>query len=106
MRYRLSGVLLLAGTLRLEPLRDSRVTRSLAALGNASYSIYIWQVSLILVAMAIASRAHMGPWGIFTIVTVFCVGGGLVSYRLVEKPLMSLFRRARRVRGIRVPSGP
>lgn len=100
------ALLILAGALHLEPTRASWLTRMLAALGNASYSIYIWQVSAILAAGVVASKAGMGAAASFATIMLFCVGGGLVSYHLVEKPLMSLLRRPRSIRGIRVPAGP
>ena len=100
------ALLILAGALHLEPTRDSWLTRVQAALGNASYSIYIWQVSAILFAGAVAANAGMGPAATFATIMACCVGGGLVSYHLIEKPLMALLRRPRTIRGIRVPAGP
>ena len=99
-------MLLVAGALHLEPTGRSSLTRMLAALGNASYSIYIWQVSAILVAGVLASKTGMGPAATFTTIMASCIGGGLVSYHLLEKPLMSILRRPRSIRGIPVPAGP
>ena len=101
------ALLFVAGALYLEPgAKAGRLTRWTAGLGDASYSIYIWQLSIILFVLAVSSKIGPPSWLLFLVLCVSCVAGGWILYWLIERPLMNLFRRRLRRRGMAIPAGP
>lgn len=74
--------------------RDSRVVRGLgwrplAALGTASYSLYLWHLPIV---DALAPR-HLGGYpGHLAVAAVVCVAVAAASYHLVEAPFLRLRR--------------
>jgi exopolysaccharide production protein ExoZ len=86
---------------------------ALAALGNASYSIYLTHVFTLAAVTVVAARIGLpanlaGATAAMVLAMSACTGVGLVVYRWVELPLTSLMRRhfdARRVSpGLLIPS--
>jgi peptidoglycan/LPS O-acetylase OafA/YrhL len=79
------------------PLRSGRVTelldwRPLAALGIATYSLYIWHVPLII--WLTEHRVLRFRWELSApIAMVICAAVALVSYRVIEAPFLGLRRR-------------
>lgn len=96
------GVLLAAvvyGLIGLEA-RDRLVApRWLQTLGDASYSIYLYHVLFLgVLGRFVLARLPEGPV-VHALALVFSlavvIAGSLVAYRLIEKPLITLFRRRR-----------
>jgi peptidoglycan/LPS O-acetylase OafA/YrhL len=81
-------VLPLRGGLTLRPLE----WRPLAALGVASYSLYLWHVP-ILTELGDASWTPRGFAGLLPVAGAICVAVAFASYRLVEAPFLRLRRR-------------
>lgn len=84
------------GVVGLEATDRLVAPRWLQALGDASYSLYLWHV-LILAAMGRFLLSRLPDNAVvhalalvFTLAVV--VAGSLVAYRLIERPLLRLFR--------------
>lgn len=77
--------------------------RWLEAVGNASYSIYLSHVLVISVVGRLWARAGAegAVWhgGFLALAALAAVGYGILSYRMLEKPLLELARRRRGRRG-------
>ncbi len=77
-------------------------------LGNASYSVYLMHMPLGFAMMAWTQKwshgwlAHLG-WSLAMLAV--CIGGGLLLYRLAEKPLMDLVKKKqdREIAKARIP---
>ena len=73
-------------------------TRALAAVGNASFSIYLFHIfPMQLVGRALEKAGFVAAWLPGVLVPVLALSGigvGLAAYRLVERPLSRLFGRA------------
>ena len=88
--------------------------RWLAAVGDASYSIYLVHAPMITLAMYLTILAGMphnqtGHLAWLGLMLAAGVGPGLLFHRFVEAPLLRLGKRARpgpAVRHGRVPAGP
>ncbi len=98
---------LLVGVLTLERrgggIPNWRIPR---LLGDASYSIYLWQ--FFAVAAARFAQVRFGLPEQAAPIFIFCTGlvGGIVAYFLVERPLLKLFARRKRYRhGAPIPGG-
>ena len=77
------------------PLRDAAPVRALewrplATLGIASYSLYVWHMPIV-EALERAVDAGYGP--LLGLGLAVCIPVALVSYRLIEAPLLRLRRR-------------
>jgi len=72
-------------------------SRALVALGMLSYSLYLWQQPFL-------SIANKSAWGRFPSNLLLCFAAAIVSYLLVERPLMALRRRYSGVGGSSRPS--
>jgi peptidoglycan/LPS O-acetylase OafA/YrhL len=75
-----------------------RWPRSILAIGDASYSIYLTHFPLMIASVLVAMRIHRTAlthalWCLATVAA--CVAGGLIWYRLVERPLLNLMARRR-----------
>jgi peptidoglycan/LPS O-acetylase OafA/YrhL len=65
-------------------------------LGNASYSVYLMHMPLGFAMMAWTqkwSHAPLAHFGWSLAMVSVCIGGGLLLYRLVEKPMMELVKK-------------
>ncbi|HET6794786.1 MAG TPA: acyltransferase [Acidimicrobiales bacterium] len=78
--------------LRSGPLVGAVGWRPLAALGVASYSLYIWHLPLAL-AIGAASWAPAGTLGLLVIIAPVSVVVAVASYLVVERPFLRLRRR-------------
>jgi exopolysaccharide production protein ExoZ len=87
------AALLVAACLRLEDWFRTIGSRSgLAQLGDASYSLYLVHVPVLLVVAPVIVVMHMAQWLGATIAIAACVAAALVCYRLIEQPLLALLR--------------
>lgn len=88
------ALLIVAGAISLEPLPDWPIAKFL---GDASYSIYLVHGLAISFCARILTLLHIDSVPVFFIASL---GGGLLlgggCYRLVERPLLHLFRSRRR----------
>lgn len=102
-----ASALIVAGLVGMERNGHRRVPRPLVALGDASYSLYLCHVPVIAVAglawqtliAASAPEAHAAAllWGFAA-----ALAAGILSYHLIEVPLLRVSRRLTRV-AIRPP---
>lgn len=78
----------------------------LKELGNASYSIYLVHVVTISIACKILARwaPHARSWITIPLVSAVGIAVGYVTYRLLERPIMTLFGRLRRLQSKAQPS--
>lgn|SRR6185437_10581736 len=72
------------------PLVRALGARPLAAVGVASYSLYLWHVPLI---RALNDHAHPGTLGLLAAGAALAIAVAAVSYLVVERPFLRLRRR-------------
>lgn len=100
----LASGLIVAGGLAFEPeARDFRLGR---LLGDASFSIYLTHMYWIGLCWAVASRLGIGTGPYFAVAVSGAIVGGVVAYRLVERPLLRLVGGDRPKRRAPFPAGP
>jgi len=101
-------VALLAAVLMLERRGEGvRPFRLPLLLGDASYSIYLWQSFPLMVTEALARRFGLPPALEAALFVSAAVVGGVAAYFLIERPLLRLAGRVRRYRhGAPIPAGP
>jgi len=80
-----------------ERLRGAKL---LERVGDASYSIYLLHCLIIgavyrLMVAVLGSNAVFLPYAALVVALLLAVGGGMVSYRLVERPMLTSLRRLR-----------
>ena len=87
------GVVVAASALRLPTIaRPVLEWRPLVWLGRISYSVYLWHLAII----AIVAEHHPDdPLAVAAIALPITLGIGWISYRVVERPLLSSAGRAR-----------
>ncbi|HEX7873282.1 MAG TPA: acyltransferase [Sphingobium sp.] len=95
--YGVPSTLVIAGLVALSRRPGGlSLPRWLAGLGGASYSIYLFQFLFMGLAVKLWERAGLnGPeWamGLFAVMIVAGLAGGLAMTRLVERPLLRLMR--------------
>jgi peptidoglycan/LPS O-acetylase OafA/YrhL len=99
--YKLEALTAAAGFLLVGacvlPLRPGRVVqalewRPLAAIGIASYSLYLWHQPILnaFVGLDIAPESFSG---LLAVTAPLCLAVAFASYRLVEEPFLRLRRR-------------
>lgn len=93
--YGLGYLLIIVGAVRLEQMGRFKTPSVMVELGNASYSIYLVHFT-ILSAGAIfwfKLRLDVVPWPLaFTALGVGSIVAGWLFHRIVERPLLSIFR--------------
>jgi len=105
-RYGVAATLIVAAVLLLEARGLVPTWRPLLLLGDASYSIYLWQLFPMLLVFRLGERFHVAP-GILAAVTILvALAGGIIAYLLLERPLLRLLHRHRTRRGVTIPAGP
>jgi peptidoglycan/LPS O-acetylase OafA/YrhL len=88
--------LLLASVWNSGKITDFLNARTLRLLGEASYSIYIFQILPFMVAVSLSGMlvAHgFGGSRFQVIATLFAIGGGLLVHRRVDTPIRAALRR-------------
>lgn len=97
----LSPALIVAGALALEPALASAPNLLFLTVGNASYSIYLSH--LFFLRLPELGWRHFALFGsskyldatYVTVALIFSIAGGVLVYRLVERPMLSLLQRRR-----------
>ena len=96
--FGIPAALILLGMVVLEPALDGRRFPPLKLLGDASYSIYLSHVLVLsILTSALAGWGAITPAGAAVFIAI-ATGCGLLSYRLLERPLLDLMRRWLRAR--------
>ena len=94
LTYGIPSALLVLGVVASERSGQLRVADWLGALGGSSYSIYLFQFVFIgtvwQVWLAAGLHGSAQTWVIYLLLVGAAAGGGLVTRRLVERPLMQL----------------
>lgn len=95
--YGFPAAVLLIGVLALESRGAVRRFRPVELCGDSSYSIYLWHGIAVSVAAMVVARAGLPP--LIGVALAFSGGiaGGILSFIILERPVMRWFRR-RRVR--------
>jgi exopolysaccharide production protein ExoZ len=62
-------------------------------LGDASYSIYLWHTIAISVAVKVGTMLGLSAWLLYVLGIVGGILAGMVSYVLIEKPVIAYFER-------------
>lgn len=98
------ATILLAGMLLLEERHDSTAhRRPLVALGDASYSLYLWHKPALTIAAIFAAKLNLPDWLTLIFALAAGVAAGLAAYWLLERPLLRWLRRPRTRHGWPVP---
>lgn len=94
LAYGLSSALVVIGLVAGERRGHFAAASAVPWLGRASYSIYLFHLSFIGVADKVWNRAGLGDWvwAGYGFIVLAGIGGGILVSRLVEYPLMRLFR--------------
>jgi peptidoglycan/LPS O-acetylase OafA/YrhL len=94
------GAAIVWGLLGLEGWLNAKLGRIAAALGDASYSIYLTHGFVLPVVATLLVRLNMhhiqNPIAVGLILLLSGIAGGLLVYHLIERPFIERFRRLRR----------
>jgi exopolysaccharide production protein ExoZ len=94
------AMLIVGSALALEESVGRHVPRWLLVLGDGSYSLYLSHVLVLAALGSVLQRHHeIGRRSRVAeelLVALVCVAGGMITYRLVEKPIMSYFKGRRK----------
>jgi exopolysaccharide production protein ExoZ len=92
VQYGVPATILIMSALLLEPLARRREIAGLKLLGDASYSLYLTHLPVIFAVGRVVDVSRLNPL-VFVAIEILCsLAVGLLTYRLVEKPLLHLFR--------------
>ncbi len=105
-RFGVMVTLIVAGVLFLEARGLVPRWRLPLLLGDASYSIYLWQLFPVLVVFRLGMRLYVAPLILALIAILVALAGGVLAYLLIERPLLRFFHRRRLRRGVTIPAGP
>ena len=79
--------------------------RPLRLLGDASYSIYLWQIFPLQFCAVVAARLHLPAAVTAAAGFALAMGGGILAYLLLERPLLAVLRRVRAPADAPTPTG-
>lgn len=95
--FYVAAVITVAGTLAIQDRSSGFESKILAAIGDASYSIYLSHTILMIFLFKALRALPLDGWLQFSVVLVLalaiCAGAGILIYRFVEMPLTKLLRR-------------
>lgn len=95
--FGLSAIVLVTGAVSVEKGGPIRRLPWLGYVGDASYSIYLWHTLAISVVAKAAGILSLGPLPTLVLGVAGGTALGILSYELLEKPLMALVKSRRRV---------
>ena len=87
------GAAIVAGAVACERLCRGRVARFLAALGDASYAIYLTNLVAMDVAVRLWRALNTPLWLLIPAAFVLAIGVGVLVYRIVERPILRDLKR-------------
>lgn len=87
--------LLVMGALAVEISGKLPVSRTLAYLGDSSYSIYLWHTFAISVMVKLGTMLSLTPFLTVTIAIILGIAAGVAGYEFLEKPVQNLIKRHR-----------
>lgn len=98
--YGVGAALIVGGVTALERERRCRLPRWLARLGDTSYSLYLSHVPVMAVVGMACRRLQVAPSPVLHTVVLAGTFGttlltGMLSFRLIERPLLILLRDRR-----------
>ncbi|MBE7209475.1 MAG: acyltransferase [Gluconacetobacter diazotrophicus] len=82
--------------LRIPPAL-SAVTAAGRSISTLSYPLYLGHLPMVLLAGDLRARHGIGRWDAVAVAVVLTVGGAMLSWRLVERPMLGLRPRQNRV---------
>ena len=97
--YAPSAVICVWAALSLEPVMTGRWSKPLMTLGDASYSLYlvhIFVILLLVAALALVGLTPTSPLASFSFIALACVASiavALLTFRMIERPIMDAARR-------------
>jgi exopolysaccharide production protein ExoZ len=96
--YRATPIVVAAMTVLTLENKDNPVDAGLSALGDASYSLYLFHPMMIALIVAVVAGPAAGGHGpaVAVAAAIASLAAALLSYRYVEWPLMAFARRFRR----------
>ncbi|WP_313196677.1 acyltransferase [Shinella zoogloeoides] len=89
------ALIFVAGCINLENHFRSMAPRWSIRLGDASYSLYLTHLVVLLAAAPLVAAADISPWIAGALIVGASILVSLASYALMEKPLLTLFRTHR-----------
>ncbi len=92
------GAAIVAGAVACERLCRGRVAGFLAALGDASYSIYLTNLIAMDVAVRLWRALNAPLLLLAPAALVLAIGVGVLVYRIVERPILRDLKRLRPIR--------
>lgn len=101
--FGIPAALIVAGSVILEPLVRKRRNDIAMALGSASYSIYLFHFPLLYLVPAPLTEV-LPFWILVSLLTVITVVVGYVIHIGIERPLLSICRRANQPRAMQSAS--
>jgi exopolysaccharide production protein ExoZ len=98
------------GAVALEIRSGRRMPRWLASVGDASYSLYLWHTLLLATLTTVALRLRLdGPAahaGYLLALYALTILAAILLYRSTERPILAMFRQARREKAMAPLSEP
>lgn len=92
--FGLPAAVMLYGVVELERTRTTMMPGWLVAIGNASYSIYLSHLLVLLVLFKALDAQHLVPTAFVTgVIFIVALGIGLLAHHWIEQPLLTLARR-------------
>ena len=93
LSYGVPALALLTGVLDIEQRGELPAWRPLKLVGDASYSIYLWHTMILSVFLKVANRTHLPAPAAIMLGLAAGIVGGIVAYHLIERPLLTYFKR-------------
>jgi len=85
----------IAGCLAMEEAAARYIPNALILLGDASYSLYLTHLLVLMPARMISKRLHFHTAESFILFVSMAIATALLSFFFIERPLMNFFRKRR-----------
>lgn len=95
----LPSACIVAGIVNLEKIQNIKIPRTLIALGDSSYSLYLYHTFALMVIGKLMKKGLLSKIPIdFLIVLsiLFCIASGHIAYLCIEKPLTQFFSKPKK----------